>query len=153
MVRPSSETVLKVLNGTQNGVEIELDEGEYVLGNGPDDDLQFIDLALQPGHAHLRLDGGALALKAGTGAVRTSTGLELSPGEGEWRDIDQLDIVSIGTTRFAVGAASARWADLIAAANTADAPQSASPKSKFLGWPRPTSMRGIVLPAILLVGV
>ncbi|MEM7693067.1 MAG: hypothetical protein AAF318_01340 [Pseudomonadota bacterium] len=152
MVRPGSETVLKILNGSQNGVEIELDDGAYTLGNGPDDDLQFIDLALSPGHAQLRLEGSALALKAGSGAVRTSTGLDLLPGDGAWRDIDQLDIVTIGTTRFAVGAATARWADLIAAANAADT-TGAAPKPRFSGWPRAASLRRVALPVILLIGV
>lgn len=109
--------ILKILNGVQNGVEIALEDGEYVIGSGAEDDLQITDVALKPGHAKLRIVGGAISIAAGAGAVVTSTGLSIETNSTTWHDIDQLEVVTIATTRFAVAKASANWNSLLSSAS------------------------------------
>jgi type III secretion system YscD/HrpQ family protein len=107
---PSDNTVLKVLSGVQNGVEVSLVDGEYKLGSGPDDDIQLIDVSLKPGHARLRVGRGKIEIAGGTGSLKTAGGL-LGSG-GEWHELEPLEIVSAGTTRFALGLPSANWASI-----------------------------------------
>ena len=152
----AADTVLKILNGAQNGVEIVLEDGEYSIGKGPEDDLQFVDLALEEGHALLRLAAGKVALRAGTGPVATSTGLFVAPGAEEWHEIDQLDIVTVGATRFAVAGANANWGQLVAAAEPAlderPAPRQRKTGGGDFGFNMRTARR-VALPAAALVGI
>lgn len=119
--------ILKILNGVQNGVEVALEDGEYVIGSGADDDLQITDVALRPAHAKLRIAGGTISIAAAAGAVATSTGLTIEAGNATWHDIDQLEVVTVATTRFAVAKASANWNQLLSSASV-DKPASAAPR-------------------------
>ena len=120
--------ILKILNGVQNGVEVALEDGEYVIGSGADDDLQITDVALKPAHARLRIAGGTISIAAAAGAVTTSTGLAIDAGGATWHDIDQLEVITVATTRFAVAKASANWNQLLSSASV-DKPASAPPRS------------------------
>lgn len=112
MSEASSEPiVLKILSGVQSGVDVVLVDGEYTIGSGQDDDLQFYDVSLQPGHARLRVTGGKMELRGAAGSLRTSLGIVLAT-EGEFQEIEPLDVVSAGTTRFAMGRGSANWASI-----------------------------------------
>lgn len=151
----AADTVLKILNGAQNGVEIVLEDGEYSIGRGVEDDLQFVDLALKEGHARLRLSGGKLALKAGSGPVSTSTGLYVEPGAEDWHEIDQLDVITVGATRFAVASATANWGQLVAAAEPAldERPAPRSRKGEDGLGLNVRTLRRVALPAAALVGI
>lgn len=120
--------ILKILNGVQNGVEVALEDGEYVIGAGADDDLQITDVALKPAHARLRIAAGTISIAAAAGAVSTSTGLSIEAGNTTWHDIDQLEVVTVATTRFAVAKASANWNQLLSSASV-DKPASAPPRA------------------------
>ncbi len=101
--------VLKVLTGAQAGAEVSIADAEYVLGSGPDDDLHFVDLSLKPGHARLRLENGLIKVAGGAGTLKTQSGISILAGDETWQDIDPLDVITIGTTCFAIGAPSADW--------------------------------------------
>lgn len=123
MAEAASDTViLKILTGMQAGVEVALVPGEYGLGTGPDDDIQLIDVSIRPGHARLRvsggkvseskISGGKIALAGAAGALRTAAGLRLEPGSG-FQEIEPLDVVTAGTTRFALGHPTSQWATVL----------------------------------------
>ena len=105
--------VLKILTGAQVGVEASIAEAEYVLGSGSDDDLHFVDLSLKPGHARLKIEDGTISVAGGAGGVNTKSGINILTGDEEWRSIEPLDIVTIGTTSFAIGPVSADWSSLV----------------------------------------
>jgi type III secretion system YscD/HrpQ family protein len=104
--------VLKILNGVQAGVEVSLSDGTYTLGSGADDDIHLIDVSLKPGHARLRVTGSKVEIAAAQGSLRTSTGLALA-SNGGWQALEPLDIVTAGTTRFALGPTTAQWATIV----------------------------------------
>ncbi|MDX8355124.1 FHA domain-containing protein [Cognatiyoonia sp. IB215182] len=104
--------VLKVLTGAQAGAEVSIAEAEYVLGSGPDDDLNFVDLSLKPGHARLQLENGLIKIAGGAGTVKTRSGKNILAGDETWQEIDALDIITIGTTSFAIGLPSADWSSI-----------------------------------------
>ncbi|MEM8794827.1 MAG: EscD/YscD/HrpQ family type III secretion system periplasmic domain-containing protein [Pseudomonadota bacterium] len=106
------QLVLKVLTGSQTGVEVRLDDGEYTLGSGVDDDLQFVDLSLKSGHARLRLSDGSIEVAGGAGEVTIAHQTAIQPGDDEWRTVDALDVITIGTTSLAIGPVDAAWAGL-----------------------------------------
>lgn len=110
--------ILKILSGPQAGAEVVLAPGEYSLGCGDDDDLQFNDLSLEKAHAHLRVTAGAVEISSGAGSVVSENGLRLEPDDTDWREIEQLDVISVGMVRFAVGAPTAQWTSIIGATRT-----------------------------------
>ncbi|MFN3146726.1 MAG: FHA domain-containing protein [Paracoccaceae bacterium] len=142
MATSGSQFLLKILNGSQIGAEVSLDAGEYSFGKGAEADLQFADLSLQDVHGRIRLRDGKLELRAETGNLTTSTGLEIAPGDTQWHEIAQLDSVTAGTTRFAVGSPGANWTELIGqtASGVTAAPRrrntgTGSSRLAMLGWP------------------
>ncbi|MEI2384498.1 EscD/YscD/HrpQ family type III secretion system periplasmic domain-containing protein [Breoghania sp. JC706] len=110
----TSQLILKVFSGLQSGVEVALSDGEYTFGCGPDDDLQFVDLLLKSGHARLRIRGGVIAIAGGAGGLSTGSGLQIEAGDEEWREIEPLDLLTIGGITIAIGAPDAKWAELTA---------------------------------------
>ncbi len=104
--------ILKVLTGTQAGAEAAISEAEYVLGSSPDDDLNFADMSLKPGHARLRLENGVIKIAGGAGTVTTRTGINILAGDETWHEIDALEVVTVGTTSFAIGLPSANWSEI-----------------------------------------
>jgi len=103
--------VLKILTGVQAGVDIALRDGDYTLGSGDDDDIQFFDVSLKPAHARLAIRAGNMQIAGGAGQVRTRNGIVLEAG-GAPVDLEPLDIVTVGTTRFALGPRVANWASI-----------------------------------------
>ena len=109
-IRPSSaeSVILKILSGVQSGVEVALAPGQYTLGSGDDDDIRIIDVSLALRHLELRVSAGACQIRASAGQVRSGNGIWLEP-ESDWQEVEPLDVVMVGTTRFAVASASAAW--------------------------------------------
>lgn len=122
--------VLKVLSGLQQGAEVRLQPGSYSIGNGEDDDIQLVDVSLRPGHLRLRLADGRIELAGESGAAVSRGGVEL-PVNGEFRELTPLDVITAGTTRFALGRPEAQWASVDAldqpSAAPADKPDPAAP--------------------------
>mgnify|MGYP001800067876 FL=1 len=104
--------VLKVLTGAQAGAEVSISDAEYVLGSGPDDDLHFVDVSLKPGHARLRIENGVIKAAGGAGTVKTRSGISILAGDETWQEVEALDVITIGTTSFAIGLPSADWTSL-----------------------------------------
>lgn len=119
--------VLKVLTGAQAGAEVSIAEAEYVLGSGPDDDLNFVDLSLKPGHARLQLENGVIKIAGGAGTVKTRSGKNILAGDETWQEIDALDIITIGTTSFAIGLPSADWSSIENLGPTQNSAKASSP--------------------------
>ena len=103
--------ILKILSGVQAGVDVALADGEYTLGSDDDDDIQIFDVSLKAGHARLRIGGGTIEIAGGAGQLTTKNGLMFAPG-GARQTVEPLDVVTAGTTRFALGARSANWASV-----------------------------------------
>lgn len=114
---PSSDRIiLKILSGTQAGAEVALEPGDYTLGAGPDDDIQLVDISLTPGHAKLRISATKVEILGGNGSLVSATGMPF-PANGEtWSELEPLEIVTAGTTRFALGPVHANWTTLSEAA-------------------------------------
>lgn len=110
----SKTLILKVLSGSQLGVEVGLPDGEYSFGSGPDSDIQFADLSMAAIHGQLRVAGGKVEIRATGAAIQTASGLVIAAGDGDWREIAQLDRITAGTSVFAVGGADANWTSLAA---------------------------------------
>jgi hypothetical protein len=107
----SSGLILKILNGIQAGVDVALFDGDYVLGTGDDVDIQIYDVMLSPHHARLLVRDGKVSIAPLSGSLHMRSGFTLEPGDAE-RPLYPLDVVTIGTTHFAVAPASADWASL-----------------------------------------
>lgn len=112
MAETSKTLILKVLSGSQFGVEVTLKDGEYTFGRGPDCDIQFSDISMAAHHGTLRIAGGKLELKAVGAPLHTASGLLIDAGDKEWREIAQLDQVTAGTSVFAIGEPEAQWSKL-----------------------------------------
>ncbi len=108
----SNDLILKVLNGSQSGVEVSLANGEYTLGSGADDDLQFVNVNLKRGHARLKISEGKIEAAGGAGTIVTADNSTIGAGDDNWREISPLDVFTIGGTAFAIGAPDAQWSSL-----------------------------------------
>lgn len=128
--RAGSPLILKAITGTQAGVEVLLEDGEYVLGSGPDDDLQFVDVCLKTGHARIRVEGGKASIAGGAGKVVGENGLVADAGADDWRNLGPLEVITIGSTDFAIGAEDDNWAALFAAQSQ----EKQNARSPFGGW-------------------
>ena len=114
MAAETARTILKILSGVQSGVDVALQDGEYTIGSDDGDDIQIFDVSLKPGHARLIIHNGKISLSGASGQLRTTNGLNLEAG-GDAQEIEPLDVVIGGTTRFALGPRSANWATVTAA--------------------------------------
>lgn len=108
----SERTILKILNGQQSGAEVSLTPGDYALGSGPDDDIQLVDVSLRPGHLKLRVAVGKIQIAGGSGSFRTANGLIVAAGNQDWQEVEPLDVITAGTTRFALGPPTAKWSTI-----------------------------------------
>lgn len=113
-----SQLILKALTGMQSGVEVSLADGEYTLGSGQDDDLQFVDVSLKSGHARIRVEGNTIQVAGGAGTVVNEAGMVINAGDDAWRELAPLEIITIGANRFAIGPTDGNWAELSAALDT-----------------------------------
>ncbi|EHS52676.1 hypothetical protein PDO_4654 [Rhizobium sp. PDO1-076] len=112
--KKSTQLILKALSGPQSGVEVALAHGEYTLGSGQDDDLQFVDVCLKSGHARIRIEDSKIFVTGGAGSVINEAGLVIDAGDDQWREINPMDILIIGTNTFAIGPTDGHWSDLSA---------------------------------------
>ena len=103
------QMILKCLSGPQVGVEVALGDGEYTLGSGPDDDLQFVDVCLKSGHARIRVEGDRTLIAGGGGPVYHRNGLVIDAGDDNWSPLDALEVVTIGASTFALASIDADW--------------------------------------------
>ena len=115
--------ILKILSGVQTGVDVALLDGEYMIGAGDEDDIQLFDVSLKPGHARLTVRAGKMEIAGAAGQLRTRNGLVLEAG-GTAQEIEPLDIVTAGTSRFAMGSRSANWATITQADTAPEAAES-----------------------------
>jgi hypothetical protein len=120
--KDAERTILKVLAGAQAGVEVYLEPAEYSVGTGPDDDIQFVDVTMKPGHVRVRLGPGKIEIRAGSGSFVTAAGLRSN--DQDWQEIQPLDVITTGTTRFAFGPPTAKWATIADHGDIASAPPS-----------------------------
>lgn len=101
--------ILKILNGVQAGVDVALVDGDYILGSGDDADIQIFDISLSPHHAKLTVRDGKVSVLALSGSLHMRSGTTLNPGD-EITDLPPLDLITAGTSRFAIAPATADWA-------------------------------------------
>ncbi len=149
--------ILKILSGVQAGVDIALRDGEYTLGSGDDDDIQFFDVSLKPAHARLSIRAGTMQIAGGAGQLRTRNGIVLEAGAAPV-DIEPLDIVTVGTTRFALGPRVANWASITDAERDdpggiyAD-PKPRKPKTEKPRWRWPVALAVAIPLGAIAAGV
>ncbi len=105
----SEKFLLKVFSGLQLGAEVALDEGDYAIGSGPDDDIQLKDASLNSQHAFLKVEAEKIKIRANSGAILFGNGLTLEAGDDRWVDIDPLSPLVLGSTRLAFGLEGAHW--------------------------------------------
>jgi hypothetical protein len=154
--RSFERVVLKILNGVQAGAEVSLTPGEYTVGSGSEDDIQFMDLSLKPGQARLRIAIGKIEIAGGSGAIAIGDGLKIGAGS-EWQDVEPLDIITAGMIRFVLGPPNANWTTLI----EQDSPQKKEPpKSRgYFGGALPSGLMPagkvgqLILPVAVLLAV
>ncbi|MGV8939888.1 MAG: FHA domain-containing protein [Allorhizobium sp.] len=147
---PSTVVILKILSGVQSGVDVSLSDGDYSVGSSPDDDIQVHDVSLKPGHAKLRIAGGKVQLAGGQGSLHSNAGIDF-PADGEYQELEPLDVVSAGATRFTTGLVSANWASITrdAARDGTPAPSARARKSKFENKPRRVVFGGAMVAAAI----
>ncbi|HUZ67871.1 MAG TPA: FHA domain-containing protein [Beijerinckiaceae bacterium] len=136
--KPDERIVLKILGGVQAGAEVSLPAGEYSLGSGLEDDIQFIDVSMKPGHARLRVALTKIEIRSGTGTLRTANGVQTGADDDAWQEVQPLDVVTTGTTRFALGPPTAQWSTITE--DPASAPTESSAKKK----PADAASRGLL---------
>lgn len=137
---------LKVLTGSQLGIEVHLPEGQFTFGSDDAADVRFLDVAMAPLHGQIRIGGGKIQVQATGGAITAASGLAIEPGGDSWHEVAQLDRIRAGTTQFALGDRSARWADVLDGSEGRDGP---SPRRAAAAGAR----RGLVFPAIAILAV
>ena len=106
--------LLKILSGSQYGVEVGLEPGTLSFGNGDEADVRFADMTLEPLHGEFKLEAGRIEVRSTGGQISSASGLALAGDDTGWHEIAQLDVLIAGTTRFALGAPNAKWARLLA---------------------------------------
>lgn len=136
--KPDERIVLKILGGVQAGAEVSLPAGEYSLGSGLEDDIQFIDVSMKPGHARLRVALTKIEIRSGTGTLRTANGVQTGADDDAWQEVQPLDVVTTGTTRFALGPPTAQWSTITE--DPASAPTESSAKKR----PAEAAARGLL---------
>ena len=96
---------LKMFSGPSMGAEISLGPGEYIVGKDISSDLILNDRSVAPKHLMIRVDDDGVHVKALAHPVYIA-GKEM--GERE-RLLESFQVVTLGTTHFALGGASATW--------------------------------------------
>lgn len=144
--------VLKVLSGLQQGAEVRLQPGSYSIGNGEEDDIQLVDVSLRPGHLRLRLADGRIELAGESGAAVSRGGVELSVN-GEFRELSPLDVITAGTTRFALGRPEAQWATVDALDTASGSPAEQSVPAPASTFSRPLVIGLAALCLVLLIAL
>ena len=159
--KASERLILKILNGIQSGVEVSLSSGEYALGSGAEDDIQLIDVSLKPSHLRLRIDPGKIEIRAQAGSFQTVSGLHGGNGADDWSEVQPLEVITAGTTRFALGLPTAQWATVTyddqittnapAAGSKAGPSRAAASSAAALSKARPLALPLIAVSVIVAV--
>lgn len=105
MTMPTQKFTLKVLSGPHTGAELNLDSGSYSIGSHEGCDLVFNDTSLAQNHLQIILSDAGLAVRPLALPVYIN-GSEVSQGGAT---INDLDIVTLGDTHFAVAGSEATW--------------------------------------------
>ncbi|MBS0643385.1 MAG: type III secretion system inner membrane ring subunit SctD [Acetobacteraceae bacterium] len=108
--------MLRVVLGANQGAEVPLSDGDWLIGTAADSDLTFAEPALADAHVRISVRGSACHIAALAAGVRLGADL-LAPGDE--RSLPALQPVSIGATVFAIGPGAADWGDVGAAAAAA----------------------------------
>ncbi|MEM8597756.1 MAG: type III secretion system inner membrane ring subunit SctD [Pseudomonadota bacterium] len=153
-----SELVLKVLGGTQAGVEVALPAGEYTIGGADDDDLKLIDVSLKPGHLRLKVGDEGVFLAGGAGnafvAVQGDQSVEIEPGDDAWQPLEPLAKVTLGATTFAVGAPDAAWSKVLTRPETTEKGRGRRRRSEARGGRRSLVSRVLIAaPYLAVIGL
>ncbi|WP_375453295.1 FHA domain-containing protein [uncultured Methylobacterium sp.] len=148
--RPSDLVILKIFSGVQAGVEVSLVAGEYNLGSGAEDDIQLVDVSLKASHARLRVAPGKIEIAGSAGNLRTAAGVTAGPDD-PWREIEPLDIVTVGTTRFALGYPTSQWATIAEAELDQSARPAPVPPRGLAARFTPERLRNLAAPMIALL--
>ncbi|WP_378941108.1 type III secretion system inner membrane ring subunit SctD [Mesorhizobium sp. ANAO-SY3R2] len=149
----SADIVLKILSGVQSGVDIVLAEGEYALGSGDDDDIQLFDVGLSPAHMRIAIRQGKIEVAGGAGSLRTGNGIALDAGT-DFQEIEPLDIVTAGASRFALGPMTANWTSIVDVGGLSQPFPAAPPRSnRFDSLARVVALtdRRTVLPVAIVL--
>lgn len=148
--RSSELVILKIFSGVQAGVEVSLVAGEYNLGSGAEDDIQLVDVSLKASHARLRVAPGKIEIAGSAGNLRTAAGVTAGPDD-PWREIEPLDIVTVGTTRFALGYPTSQWATIAEAELDQSARPAPVPTRGLAARFTPERLRNLAAPMIALL--
>ncbi|MDD4932777.1 MAG: type III secretion system inner membrane ring subunit SctD [Methylacidiphilaceae bacterium] len=101
-----SPCLLKIITGPHRGGQVELRPGEWVLGSSDENDIVLWDSYAAPRHLRLRVqEDGTVEAEALAPGVRI--GKETL--EGPARKLLPYQMVTVGSTIFAVGPASGTW--------------------------------------------
>jgi type III secretion system YscD/HrpQ family protein len=101
--------ILRVLNAPHAGAEAEIGAEPISIGSGADCDLIFSDPLLQPEHCKIRLEAGQIEVELTGGAAHLNGArVEKSPFS-----ITPGQVLSIGSTHIAFGAANEPWGQVV----------------------------------------
>ncbi|MGQ3214490.1 MAG: FHA domain-containing protein [Shinella sp.] len=153
----SADIVLKILSGVQSGVDIVLAEGEYAVGSGSADDIQIFDVSLSAAHLRIVIRQGKIEIAGGTGSLKTGNGFALEAG-GDFQEIEPLDIVTAGTSRFALGPTTANWSSVVDVGGLSEQSPATPPKPGALSdlailFSRPGRKALLPVAAVLLLAM
>lgn len=122
-----SVTVLKLLSGPQLGAEIQLSDGEYLIGGDLDCDVVLADDAVAAQHLNLRLSAGQALIQPRQGEVVIGD-RRLTPGSEAALPLGS--VMALGASFIAIGVQGTDWLALplpdLRLARSAD-PQTAEP--------------------------
>lgn len=100
-------TLLKLLEGRQQGSEIPLNQGTWHFGSDPDNDLVLDDDLVAAKHFSLTIDEeGQITVQTEEGAV---TCLDGEPIGSEPQTVEHFQILRAGNTHLALGPQDATW--------------------------------------------
>ncbi len=99
--------VLKILSGPHLGAEILLSNGEYILGTSDECDIILSDHSISEKHVKITVKESKVSIKA------LENGLYID-GETQTQEaqVKNFQVITIGTTNFAIGPAEEKWPEL-----------------------------------------
>lgn len=105
MTMTSPQFNLNVLSGPHTGAELPLESGTYSIGSHESCDLVFNDKSLSDKHLQIVLSSSGLAIRPLALPVYIN-GSELTQGRAT---INELDVITLGDTHFAVAGLNTTW--------------------------------------------
>lgn len=95
--RPATVATLTVTDGPDAGMRLELPEGVWTIGRGPDNDIRLSDPTVSARHARLSITDGAEIVDQ-----RSANGLLIGGGLVQRATLDANDIAHLGDTAIRV---------------------------------------------------